>query len=80
MPYGKACTLSLLAKAVVTREGIQRVSFLPMAMNSSNCPQVLKRDDPKFDEVLEYLEWASEDMPHQFRVEGDEVVVLAPGV
>jgi poly-gamma-glutamate synthesis protein (capsule biosynthesis protein) len=41
-------------------------------------PQALKRGDAKFDEVLEYLEWASADMPHQFTVEGDEVVVTAP--
>jgi poly-gamma-glutamate synthesis protein (capsule biosynthesis protein) len=78
MPYGKACTLSLLAKAVVTRKGIQGVSFLPMAMDAANCPQILKRGDPKFTEVLEYLEWASEDMPHRFQVDGDEVLVLAP--
>jgi len=75
MPYGKACTLSLLAKAVVTPAGIQRVSFLPMAMDQRYRPQVLKRDDPKFAEVLAYLEWVSEDMPHRFTVEGDEVVV-----
>jgi len=78
MPYGKACTLSLLAKAVVTREGVQGVSFLPMAMDAANCPQILKRGDPRFTEVLEYLEWASEDMPHRFQVDGDEVLVLAP--
>jgi poly-gamma-glutamate synthesis protein (capsule biosynthesis protein) len=78
MPYGKACTLSLLAKAVVTRKGIQGVSFLPMVMDADNCPQILKHSDPKFTEVLEYLEWASEDMPHRFQVDGDEVLVLAP--
>ena len=25
--------------------------------------------------VLDYMEWASEDMPHRFTVEGDEVLV-----
>ena len=78
MPYGKACTLSMLAKAVVTQQGIARVSFLPVAMDAYYRPQALKRGDAKFDEVLEYLEWASADMPHQFTVEGDEVVVTAP--
>lgn len=78
MPYGKACTLSMLAKAVVTKEGIARVSFLPVAMDTYYRPQALKQGDPKFDEVLAYLEWASADMPHQFTVEGDEVVVTAP--
>ncbi|CAM4137231.1 Capsule synthesis protein CapA domain-containing protein [Bordetella tumbae] len=77
MPYGKACTLSLLAKAVVTKQGIQRVSFLPMAMDERYRPQVLKNGDPKFSEIVSYLEWASEDMPHRFTVEGDEVVITA---
>lgn len=77
MPYGKDCTLSLLAKAVVTKEGIQRVSFLPMAMDARYRPQVLRRGDPKFDEVVAYMKWASEDMPHTFTLDGDEIVVTA---
>jgi poly-gamma-glutamate synthesis protein (capsule biosynthesis protein) len=77
MPYGKNCTLSLLAKVVVGKNGIQRVAFLPMAMDHLYCPQVLKHGDPRFAEVLAYLEWASVDMPHRFTVEGDEVVVTA---
>ena len=75
MPYGQACTLSLLAKAVVTKAGVQRVSFLPMAMDKRYRPEVLRRDQPKFQEVLDYMEWVSEDMPHRFVVEGDEIVV-----
>ena len=75
MPYGKATTLSVLAKAQCSSTGIQRVSFLPMATDKRYRPEVLRRDDKRFDEVLAYLEWASADMPHRFQVEGDEVVV-----
>ena len=75
MPYGKACTLSLLAKAVATKDGIQKVSFLPMVMDARYRPEVLNHDDPRFHEVLSYLEWASEDMPHRFSVEGNEIIV-----
>lgn len=75
MPYGKPSTLSLLAKAVAGRSGIARVSFLPMAMDARYRPQVLRRSDPRFAEVVDYLEWSSADMPHTFTVEGDEVVV-----
>jgi poly-gamma-glutamate synthesis protein (capsule biosynthesis protein) len=75
MPYGKACTLSLLAKAEAGKEGIRRVSFLPMAMDEKYRPEVLLREDPRFDEVLAYLEWASEDMPHRFTIEGNEIIV-----
>ena len=77
MPYGKNCTLSLLAKAVVNKGGITRVSFLPMAMDDRYRPEVLRRDNPRFAEVLGYMEWASQDMPHTFTVEGDEVVLTA---
>ncbi|MFM0487677.1 CapA family protein [Paraburkholderia graminis] len=77
MPYGKACTLSLLARAQVSREGIVRTSFLPMAIDKQYRPEVLRPDDPRFNEVLSYMDWVSQDMPHRFSVEGDEVIVSA---
>ncbi len=75
MPYGKPSTLSLLARARFSRQGILRVSFLPMAIDRQYRPEVLHRGDPRFDEVVRYLDWTSADMPHQFVIEGDEVVV-----
>jgi poly-gamma-glutamate capsule biosynthesis protein CapA/YwtB (metallophosphatase superfamily) len=75
MPYGEDCTLSLLAKAQVSKDGVARVSFLPMAFDDRYRPVVLRRSDDRFKEVLSYMEWASEDMPHRFTVEGDEIVV-----
>lgn len=75
MPYGRACTLSLLAKAEATRGGIRRVSFLPMVIDDRYRPTVLRHEDPRFAQVVAYLEWASEDMPHRFVVDGDEVIV-----
>lgn len=77
MPYGKDCTLGLLAKAVVAKQGVQQLSFLPMIFDERYRPVVLRRQDPEFARVLSYLEWASEDMPHRFTVEGDEVLVSA---
>jgi poly-gamma-glutamate synthesis protein (capsule biosynthesis protein) len=75
MPYGKACTLSLLAKAQVSKEGVSRVSFLPMKFDKRYRPEVLRQQDPRFANVLAYMEWASQDMPHRFTVESNEVVV-----
>ena len=77
MPYGKATTLGLLAKAQITKKGIERVSFLPMKIDSKYRPEVLRNGDKRFAEFLAYMEWVSEDMPHQFKVDGDEVVVLS---
>lgn len=75
MPYGKDCTKALLVKAMATRQGIQRVSFLPMGFDARYRPQTLQRDDPRFAEIVNYMHWASQDMPHRFNVEGDEVMV-----
>lgn len=38
-------------------------------------PEVLQHTDPRFSDVLDYMEWASKDVSHSFRVEGDEVMV-----
>jgi poly-gamma-glutamate capsule biosynthesis protein CapA/YwtB (metallophosphatase superfamily) len=75
MPYGKPCTMSLLANAYVTREGVQKLSFRPVMFDSNYRPVPLTADDPRFRQVVDYLEWASEDMPHAFTIVGDEVVV-----
>ncbi len=75
MPYGKDCTISLLVKATVGKGGIQKVSFLPMQFDRLYRPEILQSHDPRFSEVVDYMEWASVDMPHRFEVVGDEVVV-----
>ena len=31
--------------------------------------------DPKFQEIVEYVEWLSDQLPHRFRINGNEVVV-----
>lgn len=54
---------------------IERVSFLPAFINYRAQPYVVKCDDPKFQEILEFAEWVSDQHPHRFRVEGDEVVI-----
>jgi poly-gamma-glutamate synthesis protein (capsule biosynthesis protein) len=77
MPYGVASTLSLLAKLVVGKGGVKRVSFLPMKIDTQYRPQALAAGDPRFSEVLEYMEWVSVDLPHRFEVQGDEVLVEA---
>ncbi len=66
---------SLIAKAVVTRNGIERVSFLPVLIDKQLRPEVLRRGDPRFDDMVGYMDWTSGDFDHKFAVEGDEVVV-----
>ncbi|MBI4081164.1 MAG: CapA family protein [Candidatus Lambdaproteobacteria bacterium] len=78
LPYGTDAKRSLIARAVLTRAGARRVSFLPVLIDRHLRPEVLAGRDPRFAEALAYMEWASEDFPHRFTVEGDEVVVNAP--
>jgi Bacterial capsule synthesis protein PGA_cap len=69
------CRKTMVAKAVISRKGVERVSFLPAFITPQAQPYVVKRDDPKFQDILEWTEWVSDQHPHKLRVEGDEVVV-----
>lgn len=75
MPYGKDTKRSLLAKAIVSKEGVKRVSFLPMMIDKQYRPEVLRSGDARFADVLQYMEWVSDGFDHKFTVEGDELVV-----
>ncbi len=75
MPYGKDTKRSLLAKAIVSKEGVKRVSFLPMMIDKQYRPEALRNGDPRFADVLQYMEWVSDGFDHRFTVDGDEVVV-----
>lgn len=74
-PHGKDSKRSMIAKAILTREGVKKVSFLPAQIDKQLRPEVLKHGDPRFADNLKFLEWSSEDFNHKFTVEGDEVVV-----
>jgi poly-gamma-glutamate synthesis protein (capsule biosynthesis protein) len=69
---------SMLAKAVMSKKGVERISFLPIFINNQAQPESLDQGDERFQEVLEYMEWVSDQLPHSFRVEGNEVVVQSP--
>ena len=69
------CRKTMVAKAIISKKGIERVSFLPAFITPQAQPYVVGRDDPKFQEILDFTEWVSDQHPHRFRVEGNEVVV-----
>jgi poly-gamma-glutamate synthesis protein (capsule biosynthesis protein) len=79
-PHGKYqfpthCRKTMVAKAVIGKKGIEKVSFLPAFINPQAQPYVVAPDDPKFQEILDWTEWVSDQHPHKFRVEGNEVVI-----
>ena len=67
--------MTTVPKIVMSRNGIERVSFLPAYINPRAQPYAVKASDPKFGQILQFVEWVSDQHPHQLRVEGDEVVV-----
>jgi Bacterial capsule synthesis protein PGA_cap len=69
------CRMTMIPKAVIGRNGVERVSFLPAFINPRAQPYVVESGDPKFGEILKFTEWVSDEHPHRFRVEGNEVVV-----
>jgi poly-gamma-glutamate synthesis protein (capsule biosynthesis protein) len=75
LAYGADAKRSLIARAVLTTAGAKRVSFLPVLIDRELRPEVLRRGDARFDDAVRFMEWVSEDHPHRFAVEGDEVVI-----
>ena len=77
LPYGENAKRTLLAKAILTKEGVKEVSFLPMMIDNRYRPEVLKKGDPRFDDMVNYMDWASDGFDHKFSVTGDEVRISA---
>lgn len=75
LPYGTDSKRSLIAKAVIGKQGVQKVSFLPALIDKQCRPELLKNGDPRFDDAVRYMSWASDEMTQKFTVAGDEVIV-----
>jgi len=75
LPYGRDSKRTLLAKAILTKEGVKQVSFLPMMIDKRYRPEVLKKGDARFDDMVNYMDWASDGFDHKFTVDGDEVKI-----
>ncbi|MDI7259129.1 MAG: CapA family protein, partial [Thermodesulfobacteriota bacterium] len=66
---------AMIAKAVISKKGVEKVSFLPTFINKLAQPEALSQNDSRFQEILDYMEWVSDQYPHRFKVEGNEIVV-----
>jgi hypothetical protein len=75
LPYGTDSKRSLVAKAVMSKTAPTRTSFMPVIIDRDLRPEILQAGDPRFAEMLSYMEWASEGFPHRFAVAGNEVTI-----
>ncbi|MBI4333797.1 MAG: CapA family protein [Chloroflexi bacterium] len=65
----------IMVKCAVSKNGMQRVSFVPGCTNQKAEPELLSRSDPRFQEILDYAAPRYKDFGTAVSVEGDEVVV-----
>jgi poly-gamma-glutamate synthesis protein (capsule biosynthesis protein) len=77
LPMGPDAMKSMIGCATVTQRGVQRVSALPVWIDTELRPEVLPEDHARFAPMVDHLEWMSEGLPHTFTVEGDELVITA---
>ena len=75
LPYGRDAKRTLLAKAIFGKDGVRSVSFLPMMIDQQYRPEVLRAGDPRFGDILRYMDWASDGFEHNFVQQGDEIRV-----
>jgi poly-gamma-glutamate synthesis protein (capsule biosynthesis protein) len=67
----------LLPRLSFTSSGLAKVEVIPTWINDLAQPRALTADEPEFAANLAYLEWASDQLEHNVRVEGDVFVVDA---
>jgi poly-gamma-glutamate synthesis protein (capsule biosynthesis protein) len=77
LAYGTDSKRSLIAKARVSKNGVDQVSFLPVMIDKRLRPEVLHSGDARFDDMVAFMDWVSEGFDHRFVAKGDEVVVTA---
>ena len=75
LPYGPGAKRTMIVKAIIGKEGMKQTSFLPTLIDPQLRPEVLNQGDERFDDALQYMEWASEGFNHNFTVKDNEVIV-----
>jgi poly-gamma-glutamate capsule biosynthesis protein CapA/YwtB (metallophosphatase superfamily) len=70
---------TIIAKCIIADEQIKRVSFLPVYINTQSQPEILESSDPRFVEVVRYMDEITRDqgLGTIFSIEEDEVLIHA---
>jgi poly-gamma-glutamate synthesis protein (capsule biosynthesis protein) len=72
LPCGPDAKRSLITKAVLSKQGVVKASFLPIMIDKQLRPEILRNGDSKFNDAVKYMDWASEGYEHDFVGNGDE--------
>lgn len=68
---------TMIAKCVISGGKIDSVGFLPVGINKQSQPEVLSAADPRFGQVVRYMEEITQDqgLNASYVVKGDEVLI-----
>ena len=75
--FGVDARKTIVVKCIIANKGMQKISVLPAYINGMAQPQILKRQDARFGEVLEYLKTVSKhhDLHLKCHIESNEAVI-----
>jgi hypothetical protein len=73
LPYGEDAKRSLVARLDIGRNGVQRAAFLPVMIDKKLRPEILRASDPRFADMVAYMDRVSDGYPHTFSIKNDEV-------
>jgi len=68
---------TIIAKCLISNGKIARISYLPAYINKQSQPEVLSPIDPRFGEIVSYMEEISRNqgLSTGYNIQGDEVVI-----
>ena len=68
---------TVVVKCLISGKKLQSVSVLPVYINGRAQPQILRRDDKRFDEVVDYLKKVTthHGLPANYTIEGAEAII-----
>ena len=76
-PFPVDSRKGMFVDIVVEDRKLKRVAWRPVMINKKSQPQIMKRADPEFDQVVDYMRkiTKSQKLSTEYVVEGDEVVL-----
>lgn len=61
--YRRHWNESGIAYIELDRDGVKKAAYLPSLLNAAGQPEIVKPNDPQFESIRRYLEWAASDLP-----------------
>ena len=76
-PFPVDSRKSMLVNILCENKKVKRVSWKPVMINESSQPRCLRRSEPEFNEVVDYMTRITKDqkLSTKYPVSGDEIVL-----